>query len=536
MSIQNVQKLYSPESFVEYFNAPKFLFPKKWKNIFPILFPQTHQQRKIDRIKEQAIAFLKTRIQKALKGEEVEDLSLNEAFGRKLISDLYQQGFLGFNEFAQQFNGLTNPPDFDTFCEYWRNRVCKDFEDGKLCSLPMMAYWIAERCITFRYSLQNQPPFNDLQKCIHLLQRLAHLGVKMAQDALASACFFGELGTGDDEIRVNLSPLLRLQGLVDLSKSGHAMSQIMLGDAYSSNSLNKSTPLSCSEEERRKGMQELIDEEREFNPHVAMQYGSNRIGDLHCNYSLNDRIEFFKKRAKRGDELSFTFFWHLYGSNKIGKEVIELTLTEQERWGKLKELKREVSDPLFRMFYTRWVIEPPDLLPCSWSPEERLKWLEDEAFNKGNEVARDHLCRFYADTRWGWVEPGATFWFTDWIDFPLKLSFDERYEGLVKLARLGNYDAMHNLGVWNRLDRDLRHKNSPVAKLALEKLDSTKTTFFNEDKISKMSHLSRLFEIAFEGNQVDFIADFTGKMKDSPMKKTMEFAIAHWRGLNRCGL
>ena len=500
------------------------------RKLYAVAVPKDQQQQKIAQIKKRSIGFLKNKAKvldlmtiHQLKEFE-KSLYPNRPFMQKTISELYEQGIPSLRGYTNRLYSLcdTYPKEFKQeiteFYDKWHAKVFEDFQNGIPHSFPMISTmissWHKEGCISHRFPLEN-PLFRDPKKSIPILKELAAMGVEQAQyDLFLMYEDHNLVLPGETELNWSIED--RIKGIKELAKWGSHYSQNRLAAAYFRDSINPQNTTHYanhfSEDERRNGMQELIRMEKlgkRFNFFISTLYIDNKIGNLPCEYSLEERIDYLTQRAQAGDSESLIVLWRLYSQNQLGSELVPLKLTEEERWEKLNDLKTPASDSLFRDHYVDWIIKPTNLLPCHLTLEERLNWLE-KAVATGThrfENAVSHLANCYRWNCW------------NCCDFsPLRIPLKRRLVKLEEMARLGSSEALSDLYKYH-LPRSKNERHG----IALDP-DADGTA------ITPLS-VERFYEIAIEGEHWGILNDYIIKRFKMPYKEVLQLALTHLEAL-----
>ena len=349
------------------------------------------------------------------------------SFARLWLSEMYQSGGSGFNWFVYDIRNVVDETERNHLYQSikeWIDKVKEDFRNGHIHAFPQMVQWIRSRKISWYRSLALEEPFHQPEKFLPLLKKLSYLGVPGAQDVLMSAYDYNKIGDDEDALQLSFLSEQRLIGLKTLAAWGHAYSEYRLGRVYSYDQFSEinAPKLLLLEEERRKGMNELAEQEKKPNFYITNMFYENKIGNLVCNFSLDQRIDHLTKKAKFGDRNAFQCLWKLYTENKLEDELIPLELNEEQRWKSLEELRTLRNERLYRDFYIHWMYSySSKYLPCKMTQQEKLHFLEAEFFECHNLNVIPRLVECYTRSRWERAQSS---------DIPLQ----ERVEKLKKIA------------------------------------------------------------------------------------------------------
>jgi hypothetical protein len=427
---------------------------------YPIL--RSEMQKRINQIRERCTAYLTAETQKAHSMDSAaleqlnRSLSINGPFESGWLQEMYENGYPFSQYHVREHDQGRSGEALKLFCEGWFQKICKDFEEGRPHSFPLMAnlLWKGELTDRDRWmqplSFRERAPLNDPQKVLFILKKLAYLEVPEAQKAVSEAYSLGLL---HDKVELGLSMNERVRELWKLAELGNVESQRVLAMAYTIPSLGG---WRFSVGERLEGMERLQEiEKEELNSFVTLWYVRNQIGDLPCGRSLEKRVEILTQRARRGDRGSFAALWSLYQTNQLGHggcvEQVPLTLTQAERWEKLNQLVTPQSQIHYDCFYTNWIISAEGGLTCAMTIDQRLAWLEKEVFEHNNKEGIPHLVKCYS--------------LNSWDDCSLKIPLEKRIEKLEMLAARGSAEATKALD-----ELGLRREKSPATPLLEETL------------------------------------------------------------------
>jgi hypothetical protein len=264
------------------------------------------------------------------------------------------------------------------------NEVFRQFADGAPTSLTLVTQILSKRNIG-HVSLAHLSPMSDALHSFQILQHLADLGVSYAMGRLGWAYTYNDIGSSPKQVKLGLSMKERLEGIRRLALAGHAMSQYHLGFACFHKKLGHDSINDMDEGVRRMWVQELWDHEVPHNYYLTSIVQRNKVGDLPCGLSLEQRFNILLTRAKEGDNGAFAVLFEAYKNNRLdeeNKEEPSLNLTQDVRKNKLEELKA-VSPGHYDMHITSAYRDNRlGNLETHFSDAERLKWLEEHAVSQ----------------------------------------------------------------------------------------------------------------------------------------------------------
>ncbi|MCI0382803.1 MAG: hypothetical protein L0207_07155 [Chlamydiae bacterium] len=445
ISIKNALEKALTELSTAQENVVLSLLELSMKKILPSSFYNTKQEKlkAIEKYKNELVdlAWKTINGDKEFALQVQKDLSPSSPFIQQLFSEFYEKGIVTALDWYDYFHSYSFEAAFSgqlqKFLDSWKKKILSDFEKGDLVSFPMVVNMIENRKIC-GYSLVEIPPFNDMKECLRILQEFAKIGVKVAQDVLCwHAYLWGTLGADGEKINVDLTVQDRIQGLWELAEKGFFPAQEQLAAAYYHNSIGKSE-CGFSEKEAKDSLERLKTMEKgKYNFYITCLIWENGFnGGKRYSWGLTkeERIAQLKERAKKGDESALRCLWEMYEENTLGDTnyypdyAIPLNLTQEERVKKIEEL-RKIDDKYIDQCYAGCIVK--NLfgdIPLNLTVEQRFQWLEDQAFNLGNESAQRHLLNIYKDNHMK-------------FDEPLEQPFNERFEKICELALLGNKDA-----------------------------------------------------------------------------------------------
>ena len=471
------------------------------------------QNGRIKEVRERTMAQLKTFFEAARKSVELErlqeQLRINGSFGNEWLSEMYQNGAYDFSLYVYYHSVYGNKEEIQKLKEHWLQKVKADFEEGKPHSFPMIATWIREREISCAGS---EPLFDDPKIFLPLLKKLAYLGVTEAQDTLSSAYQYNELGAGESTIQLNLSVEDRIAGLWELVFWGHAYSKYTLGSFYFRNNLNKGM-YSILEDARRKGMEKLIEIEGNIpNGQITAHFAKNCIGDLKCNYSLEERLSHLTKKAKNGDWQAFEFLREIYHTGKMPNDDLSLELNEEQRKDHFQELRTEKNETLYRDFLALSLIDPTPLFPCQLTEIQRVEALAQQlSSERGSRGLVIHtLERCYLRNRW---KDGQQ----------LGIPFETRLKNLEELASIHKArDAIWAVAAFYLPDLLSEYVIDEIEQIP-EELEIQK-----RDEIPYEERFKHIFDLAIQGEHWNFIQEIIQpQLTNQTLKEIVTLLISH---------
>ena len=406
------------------------------QTLYSKVFPK-NRRKEIDSIKKEVRLFIEQKLKEVLEGTPEE--------AQQTLSGLLQPGSY-IDEQMRRLRQLgeckvTGCYFYNTYSHYSaeeRNRrveavvqeVICDFFDGLPTSFPMMAHILQERIIGFT-KISHIPPVSDVPQSLQILRRLADIGVENAQKGLSSTYAWNTIGTESEEVGLQQKVNDRINELRKLALAGQAPSQYELGSACYHMKLGSDSIQDFSEEERRRYIQELMDNEVSFNYYVLAVICANKIGELPLGFTLEKRFAILHERAQNGDNNALHSLYDAYRDNKLGDD--KLQLTQAQRFEKLKSLRQYnptyFDNLIVLMYINNQLGSGEDSLRPNLSDTQRLQWLEDQALNHGNSRAQEVLAKAYANNHFcSELSVGS---------FDLHMSFEERVKKLKTLADKG---------------------------------------------------------------------------------------------------
>ncbi len=467
---------------------------------------QAERSTRIKAIKDRVIVDLKALMRLAYTTSdslEVLETSLmpTGSFGTEWLTQMYQEGASAFNWYiyhqsSHDSEGCTQ------LSQQWLTMVQDDFAKGKPHAVYQLTTWVRERKISERLSLSDRAPFNNTTSSLQLLKKLAYLGVSEATSALPFAYKYNTLGDDEQKISLELpaaTRILELKRIVGWRVD--SLTPYVLGTIYYHN--NQSW-ISLDEDTRRTGMQELIECEGDKpNFYVSSVFADNCIGNLSCDYSLEERIAHLTKKAQNGDKDAFKRLFFLYSKNKLGNKPLPLDLETDERWKRINALRTAASEKLYWFYYAVWLRQPTYLLPTTMTPQERFTEFEQIYFTQD-------ICPQPSIMVEGYVSNQMNY---DALEMP----FVERFEKLKRLAAQYKIsDAMFAIAGYY-----LPNIRKTCGLSEIEGEQNLDVNLSEEDK------LKIVFDLALQGEHWDFCQRALISNLPQNLQLVMKLATTH---------
>lgn len=473
MTVEPLQKLAFREACKRYLQSPEppEAFPQ-YKGLYSLFVSKHEQKERISQIRERCERELIAYLQQALKADLPTLEALRERlrpsgpFGQKMIADLYEQGACRLDGYVFRHYRGSEQEELSCVVIDWYKKIAKDFQDGVPQSLPAMSEFIGNRDCSY-------VPLPDLfssTDSLALLKKMTFLGLEEAEYALSLAYEFNHIGNDEQSISLGMSVADRIQGLRWCAELGGERGQYRLTSVYYHNSLGRGERVGYSDEERKAGLKRMIDTEVGHNYYVTATYER----DPFKFYTLSQRIECLTKRARAGDDDSLRALWKLYRSNTLGDVAIELTLTKEERWQRLNELKTPDNEKDFREAYARWIARPGEHLPFEGTISEHLAELERVALQWNCPYSRNDLLEVYYENCFK--------------NTPLQIPLATRVAKIEQCARVGILSAMQELGRYY-LPEKYPYRNGKISPVDQQSLPPL------------AERMNLIWQIAIEGRQ-----------------------------------
>jgi hypothetical protein len=377
--------------------------------------------------------------------EKINEILFTEIFKKKPTWQFLEKKFM-FLEYL----GITFMSDF--YLKWLKldqtneraNLIAKDvirhFNKGIPTSFPMMAKLLGSQKIA------DHPidlgSFSDAKISLKVLKRLAELGEPEAQKQLLTIFVYNKIGKNN----LGRSIQERFEIVMKLALAGYPKSQKTLVKIFNANKLNDTEVNFLTKKQCLKWTKKLRQTDSQYNSFLASKIILNQLNEtLPLNLTLEERFDYLVRHAKQGNKKAFRDLFNVYATNQMGND--RLTFSQKERLEKLHELKElnpQKWQNLFAKIYcdnTKVKDKGERLEPC-FSSEERIKWLEDQAFHHHNKKAQNILADAYrANTLGPFVLTTDSNPFRPDAYVKLNLSFHERFYKILTLADQGNKKA-----------------------------------------------------------------------------------------------
>ena len=244
-----------------------------------------------------------------------------------------------------------------------------------------MASLLKDRRIS-QFTLVDKEPINDVECSVHILHRLAKLGVKEAIRALVSIYERNSIGDStwgkpDTSVELKFSDAERFAALEELARSG---------DSYATHSFGRKiyfgeTKVKLSVAQRRDYFQQIV-AGGVPNYYVTLYYydGAMQFGGECDILTCLAKLE---QLARAGYEDAYKYLLKAYLTGWIGSNKRSFNIKTEERWRKLQELK-DIDIPLWAETMSKYYLcGRIGTLQGDWpiplSKSKRYQWMIDNA-------------------------------------------------------------------------------------------------------------------------------------------------------------
>jgi hypothetical protein len=318
------------------------------------------------------------------------------------------------------------------------HKVVQDYFNGVPTSFATMAKFLQDRKISHT-KISRIVPFSDIEQSLQIIQRLADLGVKQAQDALSWSYEWNDIGNDKEKVNLQKPMESRLAGLRNLALAGHKYSQNVLAGACHHKILGHDQITDFSDQSRRAQIQELQANEVSGTFYMQVIISENKIGKLPFGLSLEERFAMLHARAAKGDKHALDSLFNAYWKNKLGDD--RLALTPTERLANIEGLRAynpsEIDIQMQEMYTENRFGSRKQSFKAKLSDDTRIQWIEDQALNRANVYAQRDLATAYAR---GYLRR-----FSSKSEVALRMPIKERMSKLKKLADLDCSEAQNIL-------------------------------------------------------------------------------------------